>query len=315
MLPIDLRGRRALVVGVSDGVGFGFQIARCLAQAGASVCLGSWPPVMTVFEQLLERGKLDEARRLSGGELFTPERLYAVDVGYDHFTDIPAEIVTDRRFVGRGDFSVDGLASQLIRDFGEQPLDILIHAVGNAPEVKRPLLETSRRGYLAALGNSAYSWVSLIARLGPHFRPASSATTLSYLAGERVVPGYGGGMSSAKAALESDTRTLAFEAGRRYGLRVNAVSAGPYRSRAAAAIGIIDDLIDYSRQNAPLPEDVSGEEVAASVAFLSSALASGITGTTLYVDKGLHAMARAVPAPAARADDRGSNPPPKQDAG
>ena len=73
--------------------------------------------------------------------------------------------------------------------------------------------------------------------------------SLTYLAGERVVPGYGGGMSSAKAALESDTRTLAFEAGRRWGLRVNTISAGPLASRAAKAIGTIDRMVDYYRAN------------------------------------------------------------------
>ena len=74
------------------------------------------------------------------------------------------------------------------------------------------------------------------------------------MAGERVIPGYGGGMSSAKAALESDTRTLAYEAGRRHGLRVNTISAGPLASRAASAIGIIDAMVDYCAANSPLPE-------------------------------------------------------------
>jgi enoyl-[acyl-carrier protein] reductase I len=110
------------------------------------------------------------------------------------------------------------------------------------------------------------------------------------MAGERVVPGYGGGMSSAKAALESDTRTLAFEAGRKWGLRVNTISAGPYASRAASAIGIIDKMVQYCAANSPLAEPVTAEEVAATAAFLSSTLGSGITGTTVYVDKGYHAM-------------------------
>ena len=77
---------------------------------------------------------------------------------------------------------------------------------------------------------------------------------LTYLASERIIPGYGGGMSSAKAALESDTRVLAFEAGRKWGIRVNTISAGPLGSRAAKAIGFIDDMINYSMTNAPLSE-------------------------------------------------------------
>src|SRR5678816_2674244 len=112
----------------------------------------------------------------------------------------------------------------------------------------------------------------------------------SYMAAERAVPGYGGGMSSAKAALESDTRILAYEVGRAWGHRVNVISAGPYASRAASAIGFIDQMIDYAKRNAPLPEPITAEEVAATAAFLCSPLASGITGTTVYVDKGYHAM-------------------------
>jgi enoyl-[acyl-carrier protein] reductase I len=101
-------------------------------------------------------------------------------------------------------------------------------------------------------------------------------------------------MSSAKAALESDTRTLAFEAGRRHGVRINTISAGPYASRAASAIGIIDKMVDYCKANSPLAEPVTPEDVANTAAFLASPLGAGITGTTVYVDKGYHTMGMAV---------------------
>ncbi len=114
--------------------------------------------------------------------------------------------------------------------------------------------------------------------------------SLTYMASERAIPGYGGGMSSAKAALESDTRTLAFEAGRKWGIRVNAISAGALRSRAAKAIGFIDTMIEYAEKTAPLQEALEAEEVGNTAAFLLSNLASGITGTLVYVDKGMHAM-------------------------
>src|SRR6202042_1173345 len=104
-----------------------------------------------------------------------------------------------------------------------------------------------------------------------------SVLSLTYMASERVIPGYGGGMSSAKAALESDTRVLAYEAGRAFGARVNTISAGPYAPRAASAIGIIDRMVAYCAANTPLPEAVRPEEVAATAAFLVSPLASGIT--------------------------------------
>jgi len=121
-------------------------------------------------------------------------------------------------------------------------------------------------------------------------RKGGSFLSLTYLAGERVIPGYGGGMSSAKAALESDTRTLAFEAGRKYGIRVNTISAGPLASRAASAIGIIEKMVEYCAQNSPLTDPLQAGEVGNTAAFLSSALASGITGTIVYVDKGYHSM-------------------------
>ena len=122
-------------------------------------------------------------------------------------------------------------------------------------------------------------------------RPGGSFTCLTYLAAERVVPGYGGGMSSAKAALESDTRVLAYEAGRKWGHRVNAISAGPYASRAASAIGLIGRMIDHYEANAPLATRLEADEVGQSAAFLASDLARGITGTILHVDHGYHAMA------------------------
>ncbi len=170
----------------------------------------------------------------------------------------------------------------------------MIHSLANGPEVKKPLLETSRGGYLAAISVSAYSLVSMLQRLGPLMRPGASVLSLTYMASERAVPGYGGGMSSAKAALESDTRTLAFEAGRKWGIRVNTISAGPYASRAASAIGIIQKMVEYVSRNAPITDKLDAAEVGHAAAFLSSPLASGITGATVYVDKGYHAMGMAV---------------------
>jgi len=170
----------------------------------------------------------------------------------------------------------------------------VVHSLANGPEVKKDLLETSRKGYLAAVSVSAYSNVSLVQRLGPLMRKGGSFLSLSYLAAERTVPGYGGGMSSAKAALESDTRTLAFEAGRKWGHRVNCISAGPLASRAASAIGFIGAMIEYCKTNSPLPEPLVSEEVGTVAAFLASPLGSGITGATLYVDKGYHSMGKAI---------------------
>jgi enoyl-[acyl-carrier protein] reductase I len=294
MLNIDLTGRRALVAGVADDGGFGFAIAKCLAEAGASVSVGTWPPALNIFNNLIERGKMDESRRLSNGELMQFEHIYPLDAAFDTLADAPEELRTSKRYKETGDFSIDGLTQRIIADYGEKGLDIVVHSLANGPEVKKPLLETSRHGYLTAIGVSAYSLVSMVSRLAPLMRPGGSFLSLTYMAGEKVIPGYGGGMSSAKAALESDTRTLAYEAGRKYGVRVNTISAGPYASRAASAIGIIERMVEYCSQNSPLAEVLTAEEVGNAAAFLASPLATGITGTTLYVDKGYHSMGMAV---------------------
>jgi enoyl-[acyl-carrier protein] reductase I len=294
MLAIDLSGKRALVAGVSDDGGFGFAIAKALAEAGASICVGSWPPALGIFTKLLERGKMDESMRLAGGGKLQFERIYPLDAAYDTQEEAPPEIRENKRYKDVGDFSVQGMTNRIRSDFGERSLDIVIHSLANAPEVKSPLVDTSRSGYLSAISVSAYSNISLVKHLAPLMRQGGSFLSLSYMAGERVIPGYGGGMSSAKAALEADTRTLAYEAGRRWGVRVNAISAGPWASRAASAIGFIDTMIRYTASNSPLPRPIDASEVGSTAAFLSSPLAGAITGSVVYVDNGFHAMGMAV---------------------
>jgi enoyl-[acyl-carrier protein] reductase I len=294
MLNIDLTGKRALVAGVADDGGYGFAIAKALADAGASIVVGTWPPALNIFLNLLERGKMDESRRLSDGRLLEFERIYPLDAEYDTLADAPEDVRTNKRYRETGDFSIGGLAERLTSDFGEHPLDIVVHSLANGPEVKKPLMEVSRAGYLSAISVSAYSLIAIVQRLAPLMRPGGSVLSLTYMASERVIPGYGGGMSSAKAALESDTRVLAFEAGRQHGIRINTISAGPWASRAASAIGIIGAMVDYVSHNAPLTDPLNAEDVGNAAAFLSSPLAAGITGTVVYVDKGYHAMGMAV---------------------
>ena len=294
MLPIDLKGKRALIAGVADDGGFGFAIAKAMIQAGATVCVATWPPALNIFLNLLERGKMDESRKLPDGSLLEFERIYPLDAAFDRLEDAPAEIRENKRYKDTGDFSLEGLAARMRADFGDQPLDILVHSLANGPEVKKPLLEVSRNGYLAAVSVSAYSLIGMLRAFGPMLRPGASVASLTYMASERAIPGYGGGMSSAKAALESDTRVLAFEAGRKWGARVNTVSAGPYASRAASAIGIIGAMVKYCEANSALPQALDASEVGHATAFLCSPLASGITGATVYVDKGYHAMGMAV---------------------
>ena len=261
------------------------------------MCVATWPPALNIFRSLLERGKLDGSRKLSDGSLLDFERIYPLDAEFDTLADAPEDLRTSKRYKEFGDFSIDGLARQLAADFGEQPLDILVHSLANGPEVKKQLLDTSRAGYLAALSISSYSLVGMLSRFAPMMRQWRVGAVALVPGGTAGHPGYGGGMSTAKGALESDTRTLAFEAGRRYGLRVNTISAGPLASRAASAIGIVETLVDYYKLNSPLPEALAATEVAHVAAFLSSPLSSGITGSTIYVDKGYNAMGMAVAMP------------------
>ncbi|KAE8674276.1 reductase [Hibiscus syriacus] len=277
-LPIDLRGKRAFIAGVADDNGYGWAIAKSLAAAGAEILVGTWVPALNIFESSLRRGKFDESRVLPDGSLMEITKVYPMDAVYDSPEDVPEDVKTNKRYAGSSNWTVQELVESVKKDFGS--IDILVHSLANGPEVSKPLLETSRNGYLAALSASRGASISL-----------------TYIASERIIPGYGGGMSSAKAALESDTRVMAFEAGRKHKVRVNTISAGPLRSRAAKAIGFIDMMIDYSLANAPLQKELSAEEVGNAAAFLASPLSSAITGAVVYVDNGLNAMGVGVDSP------------------
>lgn len=296
MLKIDLSGKRAFVAGVGDDQGFGFAIAKHLAMAGASVCVGTWPPAYTIFTKLIQLGKIKDSLQFPDGGKLEFERIYAFDGDFDTMADVPEDVREHRRYKEHGDFTIQGVADKLKADFGDKPVDIVVHSFANGPEVKRALIHTSRKGYLSAIGSSAYSFVSMVNRFGPLLRPSGAFLNLSFFASERIVPGYGGGMSSAKAALESDTRTLAYEAGRLYGARVNSISAGPWASRAASAIGFIGNMIDYTQRNSPLTDPLTPTEVGATAAFLCSPLGAGITASVVHVDKGFSAMGIAVDA-------------------
>ncbi|KAG5227589.1 ENOYL-ACP REDUCTASE family protein [Salix suchowensis] len=278
-LPIDLRGKRAFIAGVADDNGYGWAIAKSLAASGAEILVGTWVPALNIFETSLRRGKFDESRLLPDGSLMEITKVYPLDAVFDNPEDVPE----------------DEVAESVKQDYGS--IDILVHSLANGPEVTKPLLETSRKGYLAAISASSYSYVSLLRHFIPLMNPGGSSISLTYIASERIIPGYGGGMSSAKAALESDTRVLAFEAGRKNRIRVNTISAGPLRSRAAKAIGFIDTMIEYSLANAPLQKELSADEVGNVAAFLASPLASAVTGTVMYVDNGLNVMGVGVDSP------------------
>ena len=223
-LEIDLRGKKAFIAGVADDNGFGWAIAKALSQAGAEVILGTWVPALNIFETSYRRGKFDESRKLSDGSLMEFAKIYPMDAVFDTMDDVPEDIRTNKRYAGNEKWTVSEVAESVAKDFGK--IDILVHSLANGREVAKPLLETSRDGYLGAISASSYSNIAMLQKFGPLMNKGGAAISLTYLASERIIPGYGGGMSSAKAALESDTRVLAFEAGRKWGVRVNMMSHG-----------------------------------------------------------------------------------------
>lgn len=295
MVQINLKGKKAFIAGVADDQGYGWAIAKALADCGAEILIGTWTPLLKIFKTNLENGKFDESRMLSDGSLMQISKIYPLDATFETPDDVPEDIKENKRYKEVAGYTISEVAKSVKNDFGN--IDILIHSLANGPEVQKALLDTSRKGYLAAISSSAYSLISLLAHFGPNMNKGGSVLSLTYMASEKVVPGYGGGMSSAKAALESDTRTLAWEAGRKWGIRVNTISAGPLRSRAAKAIGFIDNAVKYSESNAPLSKDLSACEIANVAAFVCSPLSSAITGSIVYVDNGMHIMGVAMDSP------------------
>ncbi|KAI7735553.1 hypothetical protein M8C21_004742, partial [Ambrosia artemisiifolia] len=203
-LSIDLKGKRAFIAGVADDNGYGWAIAKSLAAAGAEILVGTWVPALNIFEMSLRRGKFDESRVLPDGSLMEITKVYPLDAVFDNPEDVPEDIKANKRYAGASKWTVQEVAESVKQDFGS--IDILVHSLANGPEVTKPLLETSRKGYLAAVSASSYSYVSLLKHFLPIMNPGGSSISLTYIASERIIPGYGGGMSSAKAALESDTR-------------------------------------------------------------------------------------------------------------
>lgn len=292
---LDLTGKVAFIGGVADASGYGWAIAKQLANAGATIIVGTWPPVLTLFERGIKKGFGEDSMLIDGSEMKI-DKVYPLDAMFTTPAEVPQDILENKRYAGLTGYDIQSCAAAVKKDYGK--VDILVHSLANGPEVTRPLLETSRAGYLAASSASAYSMVAMVSAFGPMMPKGSSAVSLTYLASERVVPGYGGGMSSAKAQLESDTKVLAWEAGRKYGMRVNTISAGPLASRAAIAIkkgapgerNYIDYCIDYNMANSPLPKPLEADDVGRAALGLCSQLGGAVTGTCLYVDNGMHAM-------------------------
>jgi enoyl-[acyl-carrier protein] reductase I len=291
MIPLDLSGKVALVTGVGDNVGFAWYIAKALQAAGARLILAVHPRLMGIVENILVRDADADTRVLPFGQGdLKVDKVLACDVSFDTMADVDEKTRGDKRFMKHGDFSIQGLMAGVKQV--SDTIDVLVHSIAFSPEITKTALETSRSAYLTAMSISSYSLTALLRAAVPFMenRPdGTSVVGLTYIGGDRVVPHYGGGMSTAKAALQMDAKQLASNVGPKK-IRVNLISAGPYASRAARAIGDIGKMIDHAMSRSPLPRPIEAEEVANAAAFLSSPLASAISGEVLYVDCGYNVM-------------------------
>ena len=237
MIPIDLSGKVALVTGVANDLSFAWFISKALQAAGARLIFSCHPRMIRMVEGALTSDRPDDvASRVLpfGAGTLKPEKTLPCDVSFDTMADVDEKTRADRRYSRYSDYSIQGTVDAVGKEFGG--IDILIHSIAFSPEIKNPQVQTSRAAYLTALGVSAYSLTGLLRAARPYMedRPdGAAALGLTYLGGDRVVPHYGGGMSTAKAALQIDAKQLASNLGPQR-IRVNLISAGPYASRAAS---------------------------------------------------------------------------------
>ena len=253
-----LGGRVGLVVGVANKRSISWAIAQAAAREGASL-------VITYQNQRLEENVRELAATLADPPLLFP-------------CDVSNEAESDALFAAIG------------RERGR--LDFLVHGVAFADRVDldRPFVEISHEGFGKALDISVYSLVALSRRAVPLMEPqgGGSILTLSFLGSQRVFPNYNV-MGVAKAALEASVRYLASELGPK-NIRVNAISAGPIKTLAAAGIAGFSTILQTYRDRAPLRRTVETAEVAEAALLLLGPAGRAITGEVLVVDGGYHAM-------------------------
>jgi enoyl-[acyl-carrier protein] reductase I len=253
----DLAGKIGLVVGVANKRSLSWAIAQAASAAGATLVL-------------TYQGRFEE----HVGELaatLTPQPLV-----------LPLDV--------QNDAEIDAVFSRIQQEHGA--LDFLIHGVAfaNRDDITNPFVQTSRAGFALALDISAYSLIALARGAKPlmESRGGGSIVTLTYLGSQRVFTNYNV-MGVAKAALEASVRYLAADLGAQ-NIRVNAISAGPIKTLAAAGIGGFSTILGVVRERAPLKRTIDASEVADTAVFLVSQAARGITGEVVMVDAGYHAI-------------------------
>ena len=184
------------------------------------------------------------------------------------------------------DEHIAATAEKAEKHFGK--IDVLVHSIAFAgrDELNKPFHQTTREGFKTALDISTFSLVALVGAFYPLLNPGASIICLTYYGSVKVVPNYNV-MGVAKAALESSTRYLAHDLGP-YGIRVNAISAGPIRTLAAAGVGGFRDMYKRFADVAPMRENVSIDDVGNAALFLASDMSTHVTGEVLYVDSGFN---------------------------
>jgi len=255
-----LKGKRALILGVANDHSIAWGIARAFAAQGAE--LG-----FTYQGDGFGRRVIPLAESV-GAKMIEP-----ADV------QDPA--------------SLDALFARVGELWGG--LDILVHAIAHSDknELDGKFLDTSRANFLHSLDISCYSLVDLTRRAAPLMSRGGSILTLSYIGAQRVTPHYNV-MGVAKAALESSVRYLANDLGPD-GIRVNAISPGPMRTLAGAAIAGARKVYNVTERNAPMRQNASLAAVGSTAVFLASDLAEAVTGELIFVDGGFHILGMAQP--------------------
>ncbi|XZG70739.1 enoyl-ACP reductase FabI [Chitinibacteraceae bacterium HSL-7] len=187
------------------------------------------------------------------------------------------------------DGSLEAVFEAIRQRFGR--LDVALHSIAFAPkdDLHGRVVDSSREGFLMAMDISCHSFIRMAHLAEPLMVDGGTLVTMSYYGSEKVVSNYGV-MGPVKASLESSVRYLATELGGK-GIRVHAVSPGPMKTRAASGIKAFDELLAKAETEAPLRSLVELDDVGATVAFLCSAGGRALTGTTTYVDGGMHTIA------------------------
>lgn len=188
----------------------------------------------------------------------------------------------------QNDEHLDAVFAKAKEEFGE--LDFILHSIAYAPieDLKGPVHCVSRDGFKLSMEISCYSLISITHRAREILKPGGNILTMTYLGGEKVIPGYNL-MGLCKSALESSVKYLASELGPE-GFRINALSAGPLKTLSSSAVGDFDQMISLYENLSPMRRNITHEEVGKTGMWMMSDQASGINGENLHVDGGYHVM-------------------------